>query len=539
RSAAVTRGPGGVLLPDETVPVRLCGTKELIPDEFGVCDVGYNITGNAEIKVRGKKGQYVVLLYSERLREDFTPDRFEISNLVKSERFAQDEYILSGDGVETWHSDFGFHGFRYILVRTNAQVLSVTAREVHTDLQSIGDYVCDNPRVNALHPAVLRSTLTNFVHIPTDCPPREKNGWTADAMLSSEQALFNLDMYKVYLKWLDDIVDSQRPNGAISCICPSSGVWGYGWGSGVTWDAALFVIPYNMYLFSGNKAYLERYYEPMKKYLRFLYSCGENDIYTIGLGDWVPPTVCCTCSEKYPHASDSCVLTAYAALTVGIFAKVAFILGKEEDGKQAEQWAERIKSAFLSRFDGKEPLSQTYLALKICLGLSSDIQKDGNALITLIHSLGDRLFGGIFGVRWIPEALVKIGEKDLAWKIVTAEGYPGFFYMMDKASGTLPEGWEGQSSQNHHMYSCVDAFVFSCLSGIGKPDAYPGFTHLEIEPYFPRNVSRFSSRHRLPCGEISVDWDEKSYIISLPEGVTANVTIGNKTVKANGKTVIA
>ena len=160
------------------------------------------------------------LLYSERLNPDGTFDTEDMNRFCAEEFAHHDRYFLKGEGTESWEPHFCYHGFRYVRVETQAQVLSVEGREVHTDLQSVGEFSCSDELLNKIHQATRRSTLTNFHSIPTDCPHREQNGWTGDAQLSAEQALLNFDMTDAYRKWLRDFVDCQRPSGQLPGIVP-------------------------------------------------------------------------------------------------------------------------------------------------------------------------------------------------------------------------------------------------------------------------------------------------------------------------------
>ncbi|MHB9034703.1 MAG: family 78 glycoside hydrolase catalytic domain, partial [Anaerolineae bacterium] len=222
--AAVTFGPGGGLVEQTIQPIRLAELIEpvtTLPAGRGkIFDFGVNLSGNVEIRVRGKAGDRVHIQYAETARTNGSLDLEQIKGLVFDRRFQRDEYILSGEGEEVWHSEFGYNGFRFAQVVCNCELLKVTARCFHTELKDLGGIESDNEQLNRIQGALRRSTLTNFHHIPTDCPHREKNGWTADAYLSCEQALYNFDMQGAYLKWLGDIVDCQLPSGQIPCIAP-------------------------------------------------------------------------------------------------------------------------------------------------------------------------------------------------------------------------------------------------------------------------------------------------------------------------------
>lgn len=527
-SACIARAPGGILLPQEMPPVRLKGLyegKEIFPHVF---DFGRSIAGNVELRVRGKKGRVLELQYSERLRDDYTPDNDAIraSSHVMSNRFACDTYILKGEGEEVWHGNFSFQGFRYVTIEwlpADVEIISLTARDMHTDLQEIGGYVCDNPRINQLHAAVLRSTLTNYMHIPTDCPHREKNGWTADAMLSSYQTLYNFDMKAAYLKWLDDLVDTQRPNGAVSCIAPTS-VWGYQWGSGITWDVPLFVMPWNIYLFTGDKDVLARYREPMRKYLSFLDTQADDDIFTIGLGDWCAPVAT-------PVIDTRAILTCYAKKAYDIYAAVSAIFGDAQEEARAKKRSAEIRAAFQKEFVGKHHDAQTYYAALVYFDFVDDKQAAADKLARVVQAADGRINAGIFGALIVPEVLRDYGYFDLAWEMITKEGYPSWFYMLDKCSGTLAEYWECSKSLDHHMFSTVDAFIHGSLSGLRTSEASAGFERVCLKPYFPKGMNEFSAHYTIRGEKLEISWDKDAYRVLLPENIEATAEIGGKTYR--------
>ncbi len=97
---------------------------------------------------------------------------------------ATDRYTLRGDGPETWHPRFTFHGFRFAEITGWPGELAaddVTALVVHTDMTRTGWFECSDPRINRLHENVVWGMRGNFVGIPTDCPQRdERLGWTGD-----------------------------------------------------------------------------------------------------------------------------------------------------------------------------------------------------------------------------------------------------------------------------------------------------------------------------------------------------------------------
>lgn len=522
RNAVIARAPGGVLVRQEMPPVKLQNCyegKELFPFVY---DFGQSVTGNVEIEAEGKKGDEIAILYSERLRDDGTIDREEISRLVFSKRFAEDKYWLKGEGKEKWHGSFSFHGFRYVRVYypETTRLISVTARDIHTDLKETGGYICNDEKINRLHRTTMRSVLTNYVHIPMDCPQREKNGWTADAMLSSYQTLYNFDIKTSYIKYLDDIVDCQRPNGAIPCIAPTS-IWGYQWGSGVTWDATLFVIPWNIYLFTGDESVLERYRGPMRRYLAFLDTQTDNDIFTIGLGDWCAPEEC----EKIETEA---MLTCYAKHVYDIYAKICAVFGDTDESKNAEKRSGEIRKAFRKRFEGKHAQSQTYYAALAYFDMTDDKQAAADQLAALVKKDGGHIYGGIFGALIIPVVLREYGYFDIAWKMVTTETYPSWLYLADKCSGTFGEAWRGSESRDHHMFSSVDAFIHSSLSGLMPNEKFPGFKEIHLKPYFPKGIDEFSAYYTINGKRLEISLKKGVFAVTMPEGVAGVIEIGGE-----------
>lgn len=529
--AFISHGPGGLLKPQPCPPIRL---QEVIDPvsvfENGIYDFGINISGNTEITVKGNPGDRVIIQYSESIDENGEVDLKPILPDQRLERFQRDEYILSGKGIESWHSNFGYNGFRYAKITSDAKIISVKARCFYTDLKPMGDFECNNDFYNQLHKACTRSILTNFHHIPTDCPHREKNGWTGDALLSCEASMLNFDMKDAYLKWLDDIADCQTESGAVPCIAPTS-VWGYNWGTGNCWDAVIFEIPYQMYCYYGDIGFLTRYKPVMKKYLVFLERMSDNGIWKNGLGDWCSP-------DNSQTISIPAILTAYAYRMTDIYRKICKITNDLEDYDYYCKLAEKIKSDFINEFEGKEPDSQAFLAIRIQFGLTDNPQDLFLRLCDLIEK-DSRINCGIFGVKWMFNLLSRNGRSDLAEKILDYEDYPGYRYMLRNGNGTLCEAWSCSSSKNHHMYSSIDDWFYKSVAGINYDEANTGFKHIIISPCPVASVSSFSAWHITPFGKVSVSLKSGIYTVAIPENCIADfIYRGTKQTLKAGENII-
>lgn len=523
--AVVSFGPGGILKKQNSPAIKISEVLEpvgLVPCQSQtVYDFGVSLSGNVEIAVRGKRGARVTLRYGERVHDpDGAIDLHDISLCVHNHRFQEDVYILSGEGTERWYGEFAYNGFRYVQVEMEgeAELVDIKARCFHTELPSAGSFEIDHPVMNAVQKAILRSTRTNFHHMPTDCPHREKNGWTGDAHLSCEQALFNFDMKDAYIKWLDDIVDCQRPNGQIPCIVPTE-AWGYGWGTGVTWDAVICEIPYQIYMYTGDKAVLECYIVPMRRYIDFMLRMSDTGIWHHGLGDWCPP-------KEAQTVSDDTLLTAYAYFCMDRYRSCAAALGMTDDAKWAEEHALGIKETIRREIIGKERDSQTYLAILLAFGLTDDPSDTLGRLEKQLEADGFHTTSGIFGTKLIFNALTDAGRFDLAWKLATVEGYPGYSYLLTLGSGTLSEEWGGGTSRNHHMFSSIGDWFYKGIAGIHLDENAPGFKHIDLRPHIPQGCKAFSARHSTPLGELSVEWTAPTLTVKLPDDCSASVTFG-------------
>ena len=509
--AQVARGPGGALMKYEGPGIVV---EEILEpaaryDIAGgrIYDFGVNLAGNCEFTVCGAKGSRIVAAYGERLDGKGDLDVKLIAMYCFDHRFQTDEYILAGTGEETWHGLFTYHGFRYVQVTGDAELIAIRARSFHTELPKAGDFECDNPVLNAIQAAVVRSTRTNFHHMPTDCPHREKNGWTGDAHLSCEQALFNLDIAPAYRKWLDDFEDAQRPSGALPGILPTGG-WGFVWGNGVSWDCAAIVIPWQVYWYTGDDEILHRHYPMMERYVDYMASIAEGHISTLGLGDWCPP------KEARPFPTEA-LLTGISIRVYELMAEIARVTG-HDDAKYLDLAAE-TRRAFAERFIGKVPDSQSYLSMLLYFHLADDREDVLRRLIGEVRRADGHIQCGIFGAKFLLEALTEAGAFDLAYEIATQRDYPGWYHMLSNGSGTLWEDWAGENSLNHHMFSPIGAWFYKCIAGIHVEK--PGYAKVRIAPHIPADMRFFRAWHDAPLGRLTVEWRDGRLTVTAPEGM--------------------
>ena len=517
--ARIVRSPGGVLRSQQMTPIQVCDTiapvsqKEVAPGVW-VFDLGQDISGWARIFVSGPSGTELKLRYSEKIHDDGAIDPSNINVFVKTGEFQTDKYILKGEGVETWEPRFVYHGFRYVEVTGVSDVpnrLRLEGRNVHTAFESMGSFECSNPLVNKIQEAARRSTLTNYHGIPTDCPHREKNGWTGDAALSAEQMLLNFNPMTAYTKWLRDFQDVQRPSGQLPGIIPTGG-WGYNWGSGPAWDSALIIIPWTMYQYCGDASILRTMYDNMKLYVEFLQSMADGYVVDFGLGDWCPPI-----GREGEHDCPTTVTdTAYFYTDASLLSQIAHILGEEDESARYRELAERVREAFRKRF--VNPVTgvvtgdcQTSAACALYHSLVTGEESElvFRNLVRHIEAKDRHIDAGILGAKYVMHTLTQFGRTDLAYAIASQTTFPGWGHWISQGATTLWERWNGESSRNHHMFSDISAWFYLGLSGI-RPDANePGFKHIQFYPSPVDGLDWVKASHRSMYGNIVCDWSKE------------------------------
>ncbi|MBM4084973.1 MAG: alpha-rhamnosidase, partial [Planctomycetes bacterium] len=399
---------------------------------------------------------------------------------------------------------------------------SLAGRVVHTAFDTRGEFACSNELLNKIQACTRWATLGNYHGIPTDCPHREKNGWTGDAQLSAEQALLNFDPMTCYRKWMADFRDVQRPSGQLPGIVPTGG-WGFNWGSGPAWDSAAVLIPWYLYLYCGDTTVLAEHYECMKRYVEFTETMATDHIVNFGLGDWCPPHSTGGGGYKCPATVTD---TAYFYVDTCVLAKTAALLGKSGDAKRFEKLAAKIRAAFRKRFleleTGKVTGNcQTSIGCALYQGLvdAAEQPKVLAALVAEVEAQKRHIDCGILGAKYVMHALTELGRADLAYAIATQTDFPSWGHWIAQGATTLWESWHGNSSRNHHMFGDISAWFYKGLAGISPDPAAPGFQRVLIRPNPVGDLKWVRAWHRSPYGRIVCNW-------SLSSGTRRSVSEG-------------
>ncbi len=542
----ITRPPGGLLRAFELQPIRRVMEfkpvrKWKTPSGTWVFDTGQNASGVARIKVNGRAGTEITIRYTDILEEDgVTINQRAIGGFIKTGEFQTDKYIKKSDGTEEWSPVFVYHGFQYVELEGldyEPELDAVTAVVMNTDFKKRGNFECSDELLNQVQRLCWWSTISNYHGIPTDCPHREKNGWTGDASISSEQTLINFDPMAAYYKWLYDFRDAQKPNGCVPCVVPSTG-WGYGWGNGPDWSSALTLIPWYTYLYCGDETILEENYDIIKKHCDFMLSMAENYIVHYGIGDWCPPFEGRAISVNMSSfkAPTELTDTAYFYNTADVISRIASILGKDNDSMEYSALAERIKGAFRDNFFNKEKMTvagdcQTSTACMIFQGLAEEDEKEGllNLLINQIEALDWHLDFGILGNKYVMHTLGDTGHGDIGFKMLSQRTFPSPKRWIDLGATTLWECWNGGGSHNHHMFSDLSAFMYKYVAGISPDEESPGFRHINLRPAVDCGLEYARAEHESMYGLIECEWHNKngkiSIALNIPAGTHATLIL--------------
>lgn len=541
--AAVTFAPAPLLVAQQMPGIRVVEEIEPVSvkafgDTLYVYSFPKNISGLCRLKIKGEAGTRVTLKHGELLKED---GRLEQGNIhvyyhpVKpGEVFQMDVYTLKGGEEEVYVPSFAYHGFQYVEVEASAPVTmnagNLTALFLHTDVKPVGGFSCSNPLLNKIWDATMLAYRSNLHSIPTDCPQREKNGWTADAHIAVDLGLLGFDAITVYEKWMNDFIDNQTEAGDISGIIPSSG-WGYGMWIGPVWDAALFIIPNALYTYYNDTQTIERLYPVMEKYLDYLKTKEADGLLTYGLGDWV------YWKATTPNDYTS---TAYYYLDYKLMAKFAALLGKDPAPyrKKADELKELINATFFHAETGVYANgTQTAQALALYLELvpGGKRQLVADKLRETVVANDYFLDFGLIGSKTVPAMLAKYGYIEDVMKMITKTEAPSWGYWVETMGyTTLPETWTlspefRDASLNHVFMGDISAWMMNHLAGIKPDEENPGFTHITIEPHFVKGLDYVHGEYHSPRGLIRSEWKREGerigMAVTIPVGCRATVLV--------------
>ena len=537
KSAEYGEVPKGI--PTESVAEPIKTRYKLSPVKISkqqdgfLYDFGENCAGLCTLKIKNSKcGQEIKLYYGEAMING----KFDDTNIVLTDpnpaagfkapyeemRYV-DVYFCKGEKEEVYTPYFTYHGFQYVLVNgiTEEQARDdlLVYNVMSSDLPKTGNFICSDDCVNAIQKMVERSDLANFYYFPTDCPTREKNGWTGDASLSAEQMIINFDVEKSMEEWFKIVRAQQKPSGALSGYYPTPG-WSkvYGDYPGPAWDSFLFEIPYKLYLYRGNSKIIEDNADAMFKYLKYIETRKNGDgLICYGFGDWVQAGVL---DVSQPVDSPLEVTSTYYAIKNAEKAALMFnIAGKAEYALYAKKQANNFRKAFIDRLVGFDDMTvKGKCQTSQCMGIDLGIFKDGNEkdkaidhLLGYVKQYDYHLHTGVLGGRLIFHTLFENGYHELAYKMITDTTFPSYGFFNKIGSTTMWEGFVDEKislpySRNHHFWGDVSHCFYRYLAGINVNPELKDYKNTDVKPYFISGLNYVNASYETPLGTLSVKW---------------------------------
>lgn len=513
-NAKIAQGPGGNLRPTDCPPRRVKAVLPCSEIAKGLFDCGINTAGVANIKIKGKKGASVQVLFSEDISKDGNHAAMLFGSDPRDykERKHRATYILSG-GDDEFEDLFSYHGFRYVEVLGEYEEILVTVKTVYTDIAVTSSFVCDNEIINGIHNMCVNSILTNCQVAMVDCPQREQNEWTGDGMLTAQTVAMGFDSYEMYYEWMLKFQDDQMPDGKLPCIVPAVSAGDMNYGNGMDWSSAIIHIPYYSYKYSGNIKIVKTMWDNMVRTMNFFKKTSDTNLLDGGLGDWAAynRSFCPT------EITDS----AYYRVNALMMAEMAEKLGV--DGAYYRTLAEDIKADFRAKYVKNGCVDDHHITAIFASVYAGFLDEDeikpelARAIKIIKEDEGGNISCGVHGNRMMFDTLTKYGFVQEFFDILTNTEVPGYAKLVADGYTTIPESFDYNShenSRNHQFKAMIDSWLFIYLAGI-NPQGF-GFEDVIIEPYFVKGINTLKATS---CG-ITVGYDNNKIEIDCPYDFT-------------------
>ncbi|NKY43731.1 alpha-L-rhamnosidase [Nocardia cerradoensis] len=555
--AAITRTPSG---------------KQLV-------DFGQNFAGVTRIHLPGRAGLQLQLTHAELTTSDGELDTLSFVTSKKRPWYQRDK-VVTGPSATWYQPWFTIHGFRYVEIDGLDEDLrpeDVRGVVLSTDLTSAGTFECSDSRLEQLHRNVEWSLRSNFVDTATDCPTRERSGWTGDLQIFAPTATMFADVQAYIRRYLANLAVEQLPSGGVPPYVPSEQsahqmgklnpftrfaatrvlealAGSAGWG-----DAAV-LLPWTLFRYYGDTEILRQQWSSMTRWVdrgarvaatksrtlrRLRKPAGSLEKYVLDTGfhwgEWIRPgeTVLDKARDAMTHRP--VVATAYLAYSSRILSEIAAILGYDTDARRYGELAEHVTAAYRAAFvrDGGRRIGrdrQDDYVRSIAFELLSSAERTRamNRLAELVEAADYHLDTGFLSTPMLLPTLADNGRADLAFRLLLQTTSPAWLYQVERGATTIWESWEGYdadgnglASHNHYAFGSVAAWLYEGLAGISP--AEPGYRVIRIAPRIGGGLTRVAASIHTPFGRAASEWriDEDRSVhlrVEIPPGTEALVT---------------
>ena len=541
------------------------------PNGKTLLDFSQNMAGYIAFKVNAKAGQKLIISCGEMLDKNgnLTLKNIQLSNKKKTTPLQKIEYTCK-EGINEYKTTFAIFGFQYAEVETDIEITAddFTAIALYSDMEQTGFFESSNELLNKLVHATAWSTKSNSADVPTDCPTRERHGWTGDAQIFFNTAAYLFDYAAFSKKYLNDIYDWQMKSGRLPQIAPAGGVDFYMWtlNGSVGWSDIGILLPYRFYKIYGDKEILTQYYDRMKRYADFMiHRIGKTGFmakhygikdkkYLVNsgqsYGEWAEPAEVHPNDWKDMVAPHPEVSTAYTAYVLGILSEIASELNCHADANTYKEISKNVKKAYQELVETEEFSLDTDRQAQLVRPLAFDLLNDKQTefakdrLVKAIENYGYRLGTGFLSTPLILDVLDKY-DTETAYKLLENEQMPGWLFMPKMGATTIWESWEGTQAQggiaslNHYSKGAVCEWLFKSMCGINVDSE----NHFVIKPLAGGNFTFANAEYKSIYGTVKSGWkktdDGYQYEIEIPANCTADIIIDGKTQTVGaGKVII-
>lgn len=538
-------------------------------------DLGQNVAGVVRIRLVGPPGTQVTLTHSEVVGRDGELDRDYIHTLpVGRPSYQQDEVILAG-AEEWWQPWFTIHGFRYVEVDglpADLDVADVEGIVLSTDLDRHGAFSCSDERLERLHRNVWWSLRSNLVDTPTDCPTRERSGWTGDVQVITPAASTFVDVHAYLRRYLRNVAVEQRPDGRIPTYIPWERVpderpglfdrlWERTWTS-TGWGDASVIVPWSLHERYGDAGVLEETWAAAAAWVDQLCRRArsrssltrrrrgtgrpavERHILDTGwhFGEWLRPGEGLTSvARDYVRGDLAVVATAYLEHSARLLSRIASVLDRDAEVVRYREMADRTRHAWRTAFLHDDGRIGTDRQDDYVRALAFDLLEDGeratavDRLVALIEQADQHLGTGFLSTPMLLDVLVDGGRPDVAWAVLLQTTPPSWLGQVLQGATTTWETWEGhdrrgdaRDSHNHFAFGAVAEFLVGRVAGL-RPAA-PGWRRIDVAPLVDGPLTSASASLMTPFGRASSSWQRRGRSVTLeltvPPGATARVRLG-------------
>ena len=538
------------------------------PSGQKVLDFGQNIAGYVRFSLDAKAGQVIKLRLGELLGKDgeFTQSNIQCSTKKRATPLQQVVYTCR-EGRNDYKTTFAIFGFQYVLVETEAPFApeDFEAVAVYSDMERTGWFSSSNPLLDRFVENTVWSAKNNHADLPTDCPTRERHGWTGDAQIFCGTACYLFDYAAMARKYERDMTDAQHKNGCFTQIAPVGGVDFYmntmdgspGWS-----DAGVF-IPWELYKRYGDRAILEDNYDAMRRFAKYKestlgkhYLTGaptgiehryRRDISNYGqsYGEWAEPAdvnAFRIADFVSPHPEET---TAYIVLLMERMAEIATVLGRTGDAEEYSAVAARVRRGYQALVETRrhslDTNRQAKLVRPLYMKLLNEEQREyaERRLLRALEDYGWRLGTGFLST---PLILYVLADMDIeyAFRLLENEEIPGWLSMPRNGATTIWESWEGPNAQggvaslDHYSKGAVCQWLFDTMCGINVA----GERRFVVAPRPGGHFTRAEARYLSVCGEITSGWRREGgkteFTVAVPANCTALVRLPDGSEREQG-----